>query len=111
MILGQYVTLRASPAVLSMRLQTVKFIVEKSKCAGLAQEIGFSAPNSCSLPWLIKGTTQLCNKLLLLLLRVVGNPWLRHSSHPERSVKLYCLLGCFMFLFFLFLFCLSSFFV
>ncbi len=20
-----------------------------------------------------------------------GNPWLRHSSHPERSVKLYCL--------------------
>jgi len=27
--------------------------------------------------------------------RVVGNPWLRHSSHPERSVKPYCLLGCF----------------
>jgi hypothetical protein len=27
----------------------------------LAQEIGFSAPNSCSLPWLvIKGATQLC---------------------------------------------------
>jgi hypothetical protein len=34
--------------------------VEKSKCAGLAQEIGFSAPNSCTLPWLIKGATQLC---------------------------------------------------
>jgi hypothetical protein len=26
------------------------------KCAGLAQEIGFSEPNSCSLPWLVKGT-------------------------------------------------------
>jgi hypothetical protein len=34
--------------------------VKKSKCAGLAQEIGFSAPNSFSLPWLVKGTTQLC---------------------------------------------------
>jgi len=31
----------ASPPELSMWLQTVKFIVEKSKCAGLAQEIGF----------------------------------------------------------------------
>jgi hypothetical protein len=53
-------SLRASPLVLSMRLQTVQFIGKKSKCARLAQEIGFSAPNSCSLPWLIKGTTQLC---------------------------------------------------
>jgi hypothetical protein len=34
--------------------------VKKSKCAGLAQEIGFSAPNSCSLLWLVKGATQLC---------------------------------------------------
>ncbi len=25
------------------------------------------------------------------LATLVGNPWLRHSSHPERSVKLYCL--------------------
>ncbi len=40
---------RASPPVLSMWLQTVHFIVKKSKCARLAQEIGFSAPNSCSL--------------------------------------------------------------
>jgi hypothetical protein len=32
----------------------LKFIVNKSKCAGLAQEIGFSAPNSGSLPWLAK---------------------------------------------------------
>jgi hypothetical protein len=43
-----------------MRLQTVKFIVKKSKCVSLAQEIGFSAPNLCSLPWLVKGATQLC---------------------------------------------------
>jgi hypothetical protein len=28
--------------------------VKKSKCAGLAQEIGFSAPNSCSLRWLVE---------------------------------------------------------
>jgi hypothetical protein len=34
--------------------------VEKSKCARLAQESGFSAPNLCSLPWLVKGATQLC---------------------------------------------------
>jgi hypothetical protein len=34
---------------------------KKSKCAGLAQEIGFSAPNSSSLPWLlVKVATQLC---------------------------------------------------
>jgi hypothetical protein len=52
--------LRASLPVLSMRLQTVKCIVKKSKCAGLTQEIGFSAPNLCSLPWLVKGATQLC---------------------------------------------------
>jgi hypothetical protein len=44
----------------------VKFIAKKSKFAGLAQELGFSAPNSCSLPWLLKGTTQKnCNKLQL----------------------------------------------
>jgi hypothetical protein len=43
-----------------MWLQTVKFIPRKSKCAGLSQEIGFSAPNSCSLPWLVNGATQLC---------------------------------------------------
>jgi hypothetical protein len=53
------------------RGKAVKFIVKKSKCAGLAQEISFSTPNSCSLPWLVKGTTQLhtsqkeCNKLHL----------------------------------------------
>jgi hypothetical protein len=52
--------LRASPTVLSIWHQTVKFIAKKSKCAGLAQEIGFSAPNLCSLLWLVKGTTQLC---------------------------------------------------
>jgi hypothetical protein len=30
------------------------------ECAGLAQEIDFSAPNSCSLPWLVEGATKLC---------------------------------------------------
>jgi hypothetical protein len=34
--------------------------VKKSKCSGFSQEIGFSAPNSRSLPWLVKGTTQMC---------------------------------------------------
>jgi hypothetical protein len=38
----------------------VKFSEEKSKCACLAHEIDFSAPNLCSLPWLVKGATQLC---------------------------------------------------
>jgi len=41
-------------------LQTVKFIEKKSKCAGFAQEIGFSARNWCSLPWLVEGAIQLC---------------------------------------------------
>jgi hypothetical protein len=54
------VLLEQCPPVLSMWLQTVKFIAKKSKCASLAQEIDFSAPNSCSLTWLVKGTTQLC---------------------------------------------------
>jgi hypothetical protein len=36
-----------------------KIYCEKVKTAGLAQEIGFSAPNLCSLPWLAKGITQL----------------------------------------------------
>jgi hypothetical protein len=32
-------------------------LCEKVKSAGLAQEI---APNSCSVPWLVNVTTQLC---------------------------------------------------
>jgi hypothetical protein len=52
--------LRASPPVLSMWLQTVKFIATKSWSVGLAQEIGFIAPNSGSLSWQVKGATQLC---------------------------------------------------
>jgi len=40
--------------------QYVQFIAKKSKCADLTQEIGFSAPNSCSLLRLVKGATQLC---------------------------------------------------
>jgi hypothetical protein len=43
-----------------MWLQTVRLIVKKSKCAGLAHKIGFATPNSCSLPRLVKGATQLC---------------------------------------------------
>jgi hypothetical protein len=34
--------------------------VKKAKCSGLAQEIDFSAPNSCRLLWLVKGATELC---------------------------------------------------
>jgi hypothetical protein len=37
-----------------------KIYFKKSKCVSLAQDIGFSAPNSDSLPWLVKGATQLC---------------------------------------------------
>ncbi len=65
--------LRASP-VLSMLLQTVKFIAKKSKGANLAQEIGFSAPNLCSL--LPKAATQFCtskkecNKLDLIQISI-----------------------------------------
>jgi hypothetical protein len=50
-----------------------KFIATESKCASLAQVIGVSASNSCSLPWLVKGTTVLCtskkdyNKLDLIV--------------------------------------------
>jgi hypothetical protein len=51
---------RASPLVPSMRLQRVKFTVKNSKCVGLVQEISFSAPNSCCLPWLVKGGTHFC---------------------------------------------------
>jgi hypothetical protein len=31
-------------------------------CSGLSKEIGFSAPNSCNVPWLVKAATQLCTK-------------------------------------------------
>jgi hypothetical protein len=37
-----------------------KFVVKKSKCAGLDQEISFCAPNRGNLAWLVKGATQLC---------------------------------------------------
>ncbi len=32
-----------------------------SKCASVAQEIGFSAPNSSTLPWLVQRAIELCN--------------------------------------------------
>ncbi len=61
--------------------------MKKSKSAGLAQEIGFCAPDLCSLLWLIKGTTQLCtskkecNKLDLTAAHYFGlvdhNDWSR----------------------------------
>jgi hypothetical protein len=41
-------------------MEKAKFILKKSKCANFAQEIGFFALNSCSLPWLVNGATQLC---------------------------------------------------
>jgi len=34
--------------------------VKKSKCAGFAWDISFSAPNSSRLPWLVKGATEWC---------------------------------------------------
>ncbi len=54
--------LTASPPVLGMWLQTVKFIVKKSKCASLHHEIDFSTPNSHSrtLVSVVNGATQLC---------------------------------------------------
>ncbi len=68
--------------------------MKKSKCAGLAQEIGFSAPNSCSLSWLVKGATQLStskkesNKLDLTQAQYFGlvdhNDWSRwFASSPN----------------------------
>jgi hypothetical protein len=71
---------RASPMLLSMWVHTVKFIAKKAKCGSLAQEIGFFAPNSCSLPWLV---TQLCtsknecNKLDQYFWLVEHNDWSR----------------------------------
>jgi hypothetical protein len=78
--------LRASLPVLSVWLQTGKCIVKKSKRAGLTQEIGFSAPNLCSLPWLVKGATQLCTskkKCNKLDLTAAQNFWLvNHKIGP-----------------------------
>jgi hypothetical protein len=64
-----------SPPVLNMWLQTVKFIAKKSKFAGLAQQIGFSAPNSWSLPWLVRGTTQLCTSKIIITTINKENNW------------------------------------
>jgi hypothetical protein len=49
----------ATNTISNCALQIVTFIVKMSKCAGLAQEIGFSASNLCSLPWLVNGAIQL----------------------------------------------------
>jgi hypothetical protein len=59
-----------------MSLQTVKFITKASKCVSLAQEIGFSTPNSSTLLWQVQRATELCNpkhecnKLALLRLSI-----------------------------------------
>jgi hypothetical protein len=56
--------LRAGCESISTRAQYLtpdrKFIVKMSKCAGLVQEIDFSALNLFSLLWLVNGATQLC---------------------------------------------------
>ncbi len=66
--------IRASPPVLSMWLQTVNFIVETSKCVGLAAQeklVFLHQIRAACLLWLVKGATQLrtsrkeCNKLHL----------------------------------------------
>jgi hypothetical protein len=102
---GQW--LRASPRVLSMWLQTAKVIANNSKCAGLGQKIGFIGPNSFSLPWLVKGATQLCtsrkkcNKLDLTAAQyfwlVDHNDWSRwfaiSSSHVCTDLVTVLLVG------------------
>jgi hypothetical protein len=77
-----------------MWLQTIKFIATKSKCASLAQEIGFSAANSCNLLRMVKSATPLCtsqkecNKLDLTaaqyfwLVQVVGQSEPAPTSAP-----------------------------
>jgi hypothetical protein len=88
----EYKWLKASPPMLSMWFQTVKFIVTMWKCACLAPEIDFSASNLCSLPCLVKGATQLCtskkqcNKLdltaalLIAVYKQIGTIWLVNHS-------------------------------
>jgi hypothetical protein len=73
---GFFHSFRASPLVLSMWFQIVKFIAKKPKCAGLAQEIGFSTPNSRSLPWK----------------NVINWTWLRSRWFPISSPKVYAVL-------------------
>ncbi len=71
-----------------------KIYCEKGKmCRCSSLEIGFSAPNSCSLPRLVKGPTQLCtsqkecNELLQTgaqywSMRVIWSRWFAISSPP-----------------------------
>jgi hypothetical protein len=81
--------LTASPLVLSMWLQTVKFICEKSPyiCQFSSRNWFFCTKCVCILPWLVKGATQLCtskkecNKLDLTLTQYFSlldhNDWSR----------------------------------
>jgi hypothetical protein len=52
---SNYHTFRASAAVLSIWSSTVKSDEEKSKCAGLAQQIGFHSATLDSLQCLVEG--------------------------------------------------------
>jgi hypothetical protein len=49
--------------------------VKKLKCAGLAQQIGFSARISCNLLWLVKGATELCTANSYLICRISMVMW------------------------------------
>ncbi len=69
--------------------------MKKSKCAGFAWDISFSAPNSSRLPWLVKGATEWCtstkeyNKLDLTAAQYFGLVdhndccWWFATSSPE----------------------------
>ncbi len=74
---------RASPPLLSMWLHTEKNIIKKSKCAGLSQEIGFSAINSSSLRKWRNIVVHLneCNKLDLTAAQCF---WLVHQNDSSR---------------------------
>jgi hypothetical protein len=77
-------TLQASPPVLTMWFQRVKFILKTSNCASLAQEIGFSAPNSCSMLCPVNciyvGTAYSCRHRVAPPKKSVINwTWLRRS--------------------------------
>ncbi len=76
--------LRAHPPVLSMWLRSVKFIAKKPKCACLDQEIGFSLPNLCSLPWLVKGSTHLCTSKK----SIINWTWLQLSISDWSMIKI-----------------------
>jgi hypothetical protein len=72
-----------------------KIYCGKSKCASLAQEIGFSAPNLCSLPWLVNSTTQLCTSQHTapgsMIMNSRSKP--RNTSQIAVMMALFCAIG------------------